>query len=96
MQICVFYIIQLNVFTILYIIQTSNHCNLLICKCTLNFVFHILDSNKRRHQLRKKIAVEKKAFEDAITRHNAVVGEAEKLPPPNDILAEDNYTAMGM
>ncbi|ROI26658.1 hypothetical protein DPX16_21601 [Anabarilius grahami] len=39
--------------------------------------------NKRRHQLRRKIAVEKKALEVAINDHNATVGEAEKLPSPN-------------
>ncbi|MEQ2223653.1 hypothetical protein ILYODFUR_038805, partial [Ilyodon furcidens] len=33
------------------------------------------DGNKRRHQLRKKIAAEKRALEDAITKHNAVMGE---------------------
>ncbi|KAK1875419.1 Serine/threonine-protein kinase Nek5, partial [Dissostichus eleginoides] len=48
--------------------------------------------NKRRHKLRKKIVEEKKALEDAITEHNAVVGEADKLPPPNELLAEDNYS----
>ncbi|KAK1905132.1 Cytotoxic T-lymphocyte protein 4, partial [Dissostichus eleginoides] len=48
--------------------------------------------NKRRHKLRKKIAEEKKALEDAITEHTAVVGEADKLPPPNELLAEDNYS----
>ncbi|KAI4824359.1 hypothetical protein KUCAC02_012877 [Chaenocephalus aceratus] len=47
--------------------------------------------NKRRHKLRKKIVEEKKALEDAITEHNAVAGEADKLPPPNELLAEDNY-----
>ncbi|KAI9514553.1 hypothetical protein NQZ68_032194 [Dissostichus eleginoides] len=39
-----------------------------------------------------KIAEEKKALEDAITKHNAVVGEPEKLPPPDELLAEDNYS----
>ncbi|CAM4491361.1 unnamed protein product [Leuciscus chuanchicus] len=48
--------------------------------------------NKRRHQLRKKIAVEKKALEVAINDHNASVGEVEKLPPPNELLAVDNYS----
>ncbi|KAI4801695.1 hypothetical protein KUCAC02_019573 [Chaenocephalus aceratus] len=48
--------------------------------------------NKRRHKLRKKIVEEKKALEDAITEHNAVAGEADKLPPPNKLLAEDNYS----
>ncbi|KAK5889880.1 hypothetical protein CesoFtcFv8_013458 [Champsocephalus esox] len=48
--------------------------------------------NKRRHKLRKKIVEEKKALEDAITGHNAVAGEADKLPPPNELLAEDNYS----
>ncbi|KAI4793012.1 hypothetical protein KUCAC02_032990 [Chaenocephalus aceratus] len=48
--------------------------------------------NKRRHKLRKKIVEEKKALEDAITEHNAVAGEADKLPPPNELLAEDNYS----
>ena len=59
---------------------------------TLNILFHILDGNKRRHQLRKKIVVEKKALEDAITKHNAAVEEADKLPPPNELLANDNYS----
>ncbi|KAE8287596.1 hypothetical protein D5F01_LYC13644 [Larimichthys crocea] len=48
--------------------------------------------NKRRHQLRRKIAVEKKALEVAISEHNAAVGEVEKLPPPNELLAVDNYS----
>ncbi|KAF4101009.1 hypothetical protein G5714_019205 [Onychostoma macrolepis] len=48
--------------------------------------------NKRRHQLRRKIAVEKKALEVAINDHNATVGEVEKLPPPNELLAVDNYS----
>ncbi|KAL3057800.1 hypothetical protein OYC64_008117 [Pagothenia borchgrevinki] len=48
--------------------------------------------NKRRHKLRKKIVEEKKALEDAITEHNAVAGEADKLLPPNELLAEDNYS----
>ncbi|KAK5913278.1 hypothetical protein CgunFtcFv8_007823 [Champsocephalus gunnari] len=48
--------------------------------------------NERRHKLRKKIVEEKKALEDAITEHNAVAGEADKLPPPNELLAEDNYS----
>ncbi|KAK5933254.1 hypothetical protein CgunFtcFv8_013749 [Champsocephalus gunnari] len=48
--------------------------------------------NKRRHKFRKKIVEEKKALEDAITEHNAVAGEADKLPPPNELLAEDNYS----
>ncbi|KAG1943764.1 hypothetical protein F2P79_014877, partial [Pimephales promelas] len=47
---------------------------------------------KRRHQLRKKIAVEKKALEVAINDYNATVGEVEKLPPPNELLAVDNYS----
>ncbi|XP_061578683.1 hyaluronidase PH-20-like [Cololabis saira] len=46
------------------------------------------DGNKQR--LRKKIAVAKKAFEEAVTEYNAVVGEAEKLPLPNDFLTENN------
>ncbi|XP_069378862.1 uncharacterized protein [Paralichthys olivaceus] len=50
------------------------------------------DGNKRRHQLRKKIAVEKKALEDAFAQYNAVVEEADKLPPPNKLLANDNYS----
>ncbi|XP_035006830.1 uncharacterized protein LOC118103835 [Hippoglossus stenolepis] len=50
------------------------------------------DGNKRRHQLRKKIVVEKKALEDAIIKHNAAVEEADKLPPPNELLANDNYS----
>ncbi|XP_034556273.1 uncharacterized protein LOC117824805 isoform X2 [Notolabrus celidotus] len=50
------------------------------------------DGNKRRHQLRKRIAAEKKALEDAISKRNAVVGEADKLPPPSELLAEDNYS----
>ncbi|XP_029916449.1 uncharacterized protein LOC115365531 [Myripristis murdjan] len=50
------------------------------------------DGNKRRHQLRKKIAAEKRALEDAITKHNAVLGETDKLPPPNELLAEENYS----
>lgn len=48
--------------------------------------------NKRRHQLRKKIAVEKKALEVAINDHNSTVGDTEKLPPPNELLAVDNYS----
>lgn len=48
--------------------------------------------NKRRHQLSRKIAVEKKALEVAINDHNATVGEVEKLPPPNELLAVDNYS----
>ncbi|TKS90332.1 hypothetical protein D9C73_024464 [Collichthys lucidus] len=48
--------------------------------------------NKQRHQLRRKIAVEKKALEVAINKHNAAVGEVEKLPPPNELLAVDNYS----
>ncbi|XP_048012174.1 uncharacterized protein LOC125245541 isoform X4 [Megalobrama amblycephala] len=48
--------------------------------------------NKRRHQLRRKIAFEKKALEVAINDHNATVGEAEKLPSPNELLAVDNYS----
>ncbi|XP_058625548.1 uncharacterized protein LOC131536554 [Onychostoma macrolepis] len=48
--------------------------------------------NKRRHQLRRKIAVEKKALEVAINDHNATVGEVEKLPPPNELLDVDNYS----
>lgn len=57
-----------------------------------NFSFHILDGNKRRHQLRKKTDAEKRALEDAITKRNAVMGEADKLPPPNELLAEENYS----
>lgn len=52
----------------------------------------LLDGNKRRYQLRKKIAVEKIALEDAITEHNATVREADKLPSPNKFLAEDNHS----
>ncbi|KAE8278138.1 hypothetical protein D5F01_LYC23778 [Larimichthys crocea] len=48
--------------------------------------------NKQRHQLRRKIAVEKKALEVAINEHNAAVGGVEKLPPPNELLAVDNYS----
>ncbi|TKS92484.1 hypothetical protein D9C73_025314 [Collichthys lucidus] len=48
--------------------------------------------NKQRHQLRRKIAVEKKALEVAINEHNAAVREVEKLPPPNELLAVDNYS----
>ncbi|KAG7499900.1 hypothetical protein JOB18_002397 [Solea senegalensis] len=48
--------------------------------------------NKRRHQLRKKIALEKKALEVAINDHNTTVGEVGKLPPPNELLAVDNYS----
>ncbi|KAL1261585.1 hypothetical protein QQF64_006850, partial [Cirrhinus molitorella] len=48
--------------------------------------------NKQRHRLRRKIAVEKKALEVAINDHNATVGEDEKLPPPNELLAVDNYS----
>ncbi len=55
-------------------------------------MFHILDGNKRRHQLRKKIAAEKRALEDAITKRNAVMGETDQLPPPNELLAEENYS----
>ncbi|MEY6150786.1 hypothetical protein WJE43_25215, partial [Salmonella enterica subsp. enterica serovar Corvallis] len=43
--------------------------------------------NKRRHQLRKKIAAEKRALEDAITKHYAVMGGTDKLPLPNELLA---------
>ncbi|MEQ2180284.1 hypothetical protein GOODEAATRI_034376, partial [Goodea atripinnis] len=49
------------------------------------------DGNKGRHQLRKKIAAEKRALEDAITKHNAVMGGTDKLPLPNELLAEENY-----
>lgn len=67
--------------------------NLQVGKHTLNNVlFHILDGNKRRHQLRKKIAAEKRALEDAITKRNAVMEETDKLPPPNELLAEENYS----
>ncbi|TKS88108.1 hypothetical protein D9C73_022232 [Collichthys lucidus] len=48
--------------------------------------------NKQRHQLRRKIAVEKKALEVAINEHNAAVGEVEKLFPPNELMAVDNYS----
>jgi len=54
--------------------------------------FLIVGGNKRRHQLRRKIVVEKKALEVAINDHNATVGEVEKLPPPNELLAVDNYS----
>lgn len=57
-----------------------------------HFLFLIVGGNKRRHQLRRKIAVEKKALEVAINDHNATVGEVEKLPPPNELLAVDNYS----
>ena len=57
-----------------------------------HFVFVIVGGNKRRHQLRRKIAVEKKALEVAINDHNVTVGEAEKLPPPNELLTVDNYS----
>ncbi|CAB1459566.1 unnamed protein product [Pleuronectes platessa] len=50
------------------------------------------DGNKRRHQLRKTIVVEKKSLEDAIIKHNATVEETDKLPPPNELLADDNYS----
>ena len=53
---------------------------------------HILDGNKRRHLIRKKISDDKKALEEAITQYNALVGQHEKLPPPNELLAEDNYS----
>jgi len=43
-------------------------------------VFLIVGGNKRRHQLRKKIAVEKKALEVAINDYNATVGEVGKTP----------------
>ena len=66
--------------------------NLQVGKHSLIFLFHIVDGNKRRHQLRKKIAAEKKALEDAITKRNAVMGETDKLPPPNELLAEENYS----
>lgn len=56
------------------------------------FVFLTVGGNKRRHQLRQKIAVEKKALEVAINDHNAAVGEVERLPPPNELLAVDNYS----
>ncbi|XP_053699907.1 uncharacterized protein LOC128746703 [Synchiropus splendidus] len=50
------------------------------------------DGNKRRHLLRKKISVEKRSLEDAITKYNAVVPETGKLPSPNKLLAEENYS----
>ncbi|CAM4714890.1 unnamed protein product [Leuciscus chuanchicus] len=56
------------------------------------FSYYEKGGNKRRHQLRRKIAVEKKALEVAISDHNATVGEVEKLPPPNELLAVDNYS----
>ncbi|TKS91147.1 hypothetical protein D9C73_025281 [Collichthys lucidus] len=56
------------------------------------FSYHEKGGNKQRHQLRRKIAVEKKALEVAINEHNAAVGEVEKLPPPNELLAVDNYS----
>ncbi|KAM8865050.1 uncharacterized protein ACB058_006427 [Synchiropus picturatus] len=50
------------------------------------------DGNKRRHLIRKKISVEKRSLEDAITKYNAVVPETGKLPSPNELLAEENYS----
>ncbi|XP_053710382.1 uncharacterized protein LOC128752788 isoform X2 [Synchiropus splendidus] len=50
------------------------------------------DGNKRRHLLRKKISMEKRSLEDAITKYNAVVPETGKLPSPNELLAEENYS----
>ncbi|KAK5619977.1 hypothetical protein CRENBAI_003934 [Crenichthys baileyi] len=50
------------------------------------------DGIKWRHQLRKKIAAVKRALEDAVTKHNAVMGGTDKLPPPNELLAEENYS----
>lgn len=55
-------------------------------------MFHGLDGNKRRHQLSKRIAAEKKALEDAITEYNAIVREADRLPPPNQLIADDDYS----
>ncbi|KAM4530957.1 uncharacterized protein PAE49_023263 isoform 3-T4 [Odontesthes bonariensis] len=48
--------------------------------------------SKRRHILRKKIAAEKKALDDAIVDYNTVVGDADKLPPPDEFLVEDNFS----
>ncbi|KAM8822281.1 uncharacterized protein ACB058_021519 [Synchiropus picturatus] len=42
--------------------------------------------------LEKKISVEKRSLEDAITKYNAVVPETGKLPSPNELLAEENYS----
>ncbi|KAF6715261.1 hypothetical protein FQA47_005410 [Oryzias melastigma] len=50
------------------------------------------DGNKRRHQLRKKIAAEKRALEDAITKWNSDSFEINKLPSSDAILAEENYS----
>ncbi|XP_041841216.1 uncharacterized protein LOC121639787 [Melanotaenia boesemani] len=55
-------------------------------------LYHQTDGNKRRHQLRKKIAEEKRALEDAITKRNAAMGETDKVPLPNELLAEENYS----
>lgn len=60
---------------------------LLWCFCAVivlvhtHFVFLIVGGNMRRHQLRRKIAVKRKALEVAINGHNATVGDVEKLPP---------------
>ncbi|RVE71028.1 hypothetical protein OJAV_G00069940 [Oryzias javanicus] len=50
------------------------------------------DGNKRRHQLRKKIASEKRALEDAIRKRNADLDESDKLPSADALLAVDNYS----
>ncbi|XP_023816114.1 uncharacterized protein LOC111948256 isoform X1 [Oryzias latipes] len=49
------------------------------------------DGNKRRHLLRKKIATEKRALDDAITKRNTDLSETEKLPSSDVLLAHENY-----
>jgi len=58
-------------------------------------LFHPSVGSKRRHQFRKKIAAEKKALDDAIAEYNTVVGDADKLPPPDELLVE-LLLALGM
>lgn len=65
--------------------------SLYVCCAHYHFGFLFVGGNKRRHQLRKKIVTEKKALEVAIKDFNSMVGEGEKLPSPNEILAVDNF-----
>lgn len=68
---------------------------LLPCKFIIlhnHSLFHPTVGSKRRHQLRKKIAAEKEALDDVIAKYNTVVGDADKLPPPDELLVEDNFS----
>ncbi|XP_062414077.1 uncharacterized protein LOC134122785 isoform X1 [Pungitius pungitius] len=48
--------------------------------------------SKQRHKLRKKIAAEKIALDEAIADYNTVVGDADKLPPPDELLVKENFS----